>query len=53
MDSCSEWKERYCERPNGLELSFPAEAGNAPSLYGHPAAKTSIPEGAARRVSLS
>jgi hypothetical protein len=39
--------------PNGLELSCPAEAGNASLLYGTPAGKTSIPEDPARRVSFS
>jgi hypothetical protein len=39
--------------PNGLELSCPAEAGKPLLLYGLWAGKTSIPEGAARRVSFS
>jgi hypothetical protein len=38
---------------NGLELSCPAEAGNAPLLYVTLAGDSSIPEGPARRVSFS
>ena len=40
-------------RPNGLELSCPAEAGRPSSLYGTPAGQASNTEFAARRVSFS
>jgi hypothetical protein len=39
--------------PNGLELSCPAEAGNAPLLYARPAGDSSLTESATRRVSFS
>jgi hypothetical protein len=41
------------QRPNGLKLGCPAEAGNPSLLYGTPAGETSTPEGPARRVSFS
>jgi hypothetical protein len=41
------------ERPNGLELSCPAEAGNPPLLYGTLAGRASSNHAPARRVSFS
>ncbi len=38
---------------NGLELSCPAEAGNAPLLYGSAAGRASSNQAPARRVSFS
>ena len=40
-------------RPNGLELSCPAEAGYPSLLYGLMAGDTSSNQGPARRVSFS
>ena len=40
-------------RPNGLELSCPAEAGRRSPLYTMPAGQAGNPESAARRVSFS
>ena len=39
--------------PNGLELSYPAEAGTPSVLYGTPTGQTSTNHGPARRVSFS
>jgi hypothetical protein len=39
--------------PNGLELSYPAEAGNSSLLYGTPEGQASSNRRPARRVSFS
>ncbi len=43
----------FARPPNGLELSYPAEAGNGSSLYVTPTGRASCTNGPARRVSFS